>query len=87
MEKDRILPGTRSDHSPGGREAQLFWSNQNQDSGCRLAEVGREALGMIVETVLQIGARSDEFVVQNWMLGRDGHRQARLTVAQSGEGG
>lgn len=87
LEKDRILPGTRSYRSPGGREAQFFWSNQNQDSGCRLAEVGRGALGMIVEAVLQIGELSDEVVVQNWMLGRDEHRQERLTVAHSGEGG
>lgn len=42
---------------------------------------------MIAEAVLQIGELSDEVVVQNWMLGRDGHRQARLTVAHSGEGG
>lgn len=87
LEKDKILPGIRSDHSPGGREAQFFWSNQNQDAGYRLAAVGRGALGMIVEAVLQIGALSDEVVAQNWMLGRDGQRQARLTVAHSGGAG
>lgn len=87
LEDVRILPGIRSYRSPGGRDAPFFWSNQNQDSGYRLAEVVRGALGMIAEAVLQIGELSDEVVVQNWTLGRDGHRQARSTGAQSGEGG
>lgn len=87
LEKDRILPGTKSYRSPGGREAQSFCSNQNHDCDCRLAEVGRGGLGMIRDAVVQIGEISAEAVVQDWMLGRAGHRQVRLSVTHSGERG